>query len=94
MPRPTIEQILAAASEHFGVGVAEMMSEGRCRRMQRVCMWLAARLTHHSLAQIATRLDRDYDNVVLAVRVIDRDLPRDEELAADVAALTRQLAGG
>jgi chromosomal replication initiator protein len=57
-------------------------------------MYLAKTLTPSSLPDIGTQFDRDHTTIMHAVKTIENLLPRDEQLRADVAFLTRRLKEG
>jgi len=95
--RITVDDIQKAASEHFGLKQADLISERRNRsiaRPRQCAMWLAKQLTTRSLPDIGRRFGgRDHTTVLHAIRRIDQLRQEDPQLARDLEALTRKLRG-
>jgi chromosomal replication initiator protein len=95
--RITIDDIQKAASEHFGLKQADLISERRNRsiaRPRQAAMWLAKQLTTRSLPDIGRRFGgRDHTTVLHAVRRIEALRADDPQLVRDLEALTRKLRG-
>jgi len=95
--RITVDDIQKAASEHFGLKQADLISECRTRaiaRPRQAAMWLAKKLTTRSLPDIGRRFGgRDHTTVLHAVRRIDELREKDPQLARDLEVLTRKLRG-
>jgi chromosomal replication initiator protein len=82
---------------HYGLTLIDLKSTRRERRIARprqLAMYLAKTLTPSSLPDIGTQFDRDHTTIMHAVKTIENLLPRDEQLRADVAFLTRRLKEG
>ena len=95
--RITVDDIQKAASEHFGLKQADLISERRNRsiaRPRQAAMWLAKQLTTRSLPDIGRRFGgRDHTTVLHAVRRIEALKADDPVLARDLEALIRKLRG-
>ena len=95
--RITVDDIQKAASEHFGLKQADLISERRNRsiaRPRQAAMWLAKQLTTRSLPDIGRRFGgRDHTTVLHAVRRIEALKAGDPQLARDLETLTRKLRG-
>ena len=95
--RITVDDIQKAASEHFGLKQADLISERRTRsvaRPRQAAMWLAKQLTTRSLPDIGRRFGgRDHTTVIHAVRRIETLRGEDPQLARDLEILTRKLRG-
>jgi chromosomal replication initiator protein len=95
--RITVDEIQKAASEHFGLRQADLISERRNRaiaRPRQAAMWLAKQLTTRSLPDIGRRFGgRDHTTVLHAVRRIEQLRAEDPQLARDLEVLTRKLRG-
>jgi len=75
--RPALDDIIGLVSRHFGLGVEEILSTKRSKSVvlpRQVSMYLAKRLTRHSLDEIGGYFGgRDHTTVVHALsRVADR----------------------
>jgi hypothetical protein len=72
---PSIAAIQAAVCAHYGVGIADLLSERQERRFthpRHVAIWLCRRLTHASLATIGRRFgNRDHSSIYRALRRAD-----------------------
>jgi chromosomal replication initiator protein len=95
--RVTVDDIQKAASEHFGLKQADLISETRTRavaRPRQAAMWLAKQLTTRSLPDIGRRFGgRDHTTVLHAVRRIEELRASDPQLARDLEILVRKLRG-
>ncbi|MEO8813080.1 MAG: chromosomal replication initiator protein DnaA [Caulobacteraceae bacterium] len=95
--RVTVDEIQKAASEHFGLKQADLISERRTRaiaRPRQAAMWLAKQLTTRSLPDIGRRFGgRDHTTVLHAVRRIEELRAADPRLARDLETLMRKLRG-
>jgi chromosomal replication initiator protein len=95
--RVTVDDIQKAASEHFGLKQADLISETRTRavaRPRQAAMWLAKQLTTRSLPDIGRRFGgRDHTTVLHAVRRIEELRASDPQLARDLETLFRKLRG-
>ncbi|MDQ2859691.1 MAG: chromosomal replication initiator protein DnaA [Pseudomonadota bacterium] len=95
--RVTVDEIQKAASEHFGLKQADLISQTRTRavaRPRQAAMWLAKQLTTRSLPDIGRRFGgRDHTTVLHAVRRIEELRAADPQLARDLEVLVRKLRG-
>ena len=95
--RVTVDDIQKAASEHFGLKQADLISQTRTRavaRPRQAAMWLAKQLTTRSLPDIGRRFGgRDHTTVLHAVRRIEELRAADPQLARDLEVLVRKLRG-
>jgi chromosomal replication initiator protein len=75
MSSPTIAAIQAAVCAHFGVGIADLLSDCRGARLvlpRHVAIWLSRRLTRKSYAVIGRAFaGRDHTTIQHAIRRID-----------------------
>lgn len=94
----TIPAIIEAVTRRYGVKAADLQGKRRTRSIatpRQVCMWLARKLTSHSLEEIGGYFGgRDHSTVLHAIRAVD-DLMA-TELAAHylVTDLYKDLNGG
>ncbi len=95
--RITVDDIQKAASEHFGLKQADLISERRNRavaRPRQAAMWLTKQLTTRSLPDIGRRFGgRDHTTVLHAVRRIEQLKAEDPQLTRDLETLIRKLRG-
>lgn len=81
---PTLQAIIAAVTEFYGVRLTDLQSKGRQRSIalpRQVCMYLARRCTRHSLEEIGGFFGgRDHTTVMHAVETIDQRRTSDSEL--------------
>ncbi len=93
----TIQAIVDAVTAHFNVTLAALQSKRRQRSIaepRQVCMFLAREYTRFSLEEIGGYFGgRDHTTVLHAVRAITKRRETDENLAAAVDHIQRQLNG-
>lgn len=92
-----ITDIQQAVCAHYDLTLLDLKSTRRERRIARprqLAMYLAKTLTPYSLPDIGAQFDRDHTTIMHAVKTIEGLLPRDAQLAADAAILTRRLKEG
>ena len=91
--RCTVEEIVAAVAEHFGVTPTAVLARDRRPAValaRKVAMQLARELTDHSLPQLGRGFGgRDHTTVISALRSVENDIAADPELAAIVDSLRR-----
>lgn len=91
------EDIQKAVAAHYGIRISDLLSPRRAREVARprqVAMYLCKALTPHSLPDLGRRFGgRDHTTIIHGVRKIGDLMARDAELARDVEALKRALAG-
>lgn len=95
--RPSVDEVKRAVCDHFNVSVEDLLSPCRtakiCRPRQ-VGYYLAKKLTLKSLPEIGRRFgDRDHTSILSGIRKIDRLIPRDGSLAADVETIESKVRG-
>jgi chromosomal replication initiator protein len=94
---PTVDEVLSATAKSFGVTTGELIARDRrpaVARARKVAIYLARELTGKSLPEIGRRLGgRDHSTILAAVRSLDGDMERDEDLGRTVDNLRRQLGG-
>ncbi|MCP4922836.1 MAG: chromosomal replication initiator protein DnaA [bacterium] len=91
----TVEEIQRKVSEHYNIRTSEMHSSRRVRSLARprqVAMFLAKRLTTHSLPEIGRKFGgRDHTTVMHAVKKIEELCEKDTALEEDINLLIRAL---
>jgi len=91
----SVEDIQRKVSDHYKVGLTELLSSRRARdiaRPRQVAMYLAKRLTTLSLPELGKRFGgRDHTTVLHAVRTIEQLLDTDKGIGEDVRLLERLL---
>ncbi len=94
--RPSIERIVQHVAGHFGVEPAEMSSRRRLRSIlvpRQISMYLARKLTRHSLQQIGASLGgHDHSTVLHACRKIENTIQQDALLSGSVRQLHAELS--
>ena len=92
----TLDNILDAVAEYYGIKVADLKSKRRSRsvaRPRQVAMMLAKELTNHSLPEIGDAFGgRDHTTVLHGIRTIKQLKETTREIAEDLANLTRLLS--
>ena len=95
--RITVDEIQKTVAEHFSLKQADLLSARRTRtvaRPRQIAMYLCKQHTTRSYPDIGRRFGgRDHTTVLHGVRRIEELLPKDEQIARDVEALTRKLRG-
>jgi hypothetical protein len=89
-----IKPVISAVAKFYGVSVGDLVSfrrTGDIVRPRQVAMYLAKRLTNHSLPTIGRVLDRDHTTVLHGCRRIAKLREHDAKLDADIKALTERL---
>jgi len=87
------EAILEEVSRHGGISRDELLRGRRCRRLRQIAVYLAHQLTRRSLPQIGQHFGMGHTNVLFSIRVVERDIAIDLNLARTVAELKRKLGG-
>jgi chromosomal replication initiator protein len=92
----SVNEILEATAQEFGVGLADLKGSSRRRpvaRARHVAMYLAQELTGHTSGEIGKVFgERDRTTVNHAVNQIDAALEHDEVVRSSVNNLRRRLA--
>ena len=95
--RITVDEIQKTVAEHFSLKQADLLSERRTRsvaRPRQIAMYLCKQHTTRSYPDIGRRFGgRDHTTVLHGVRKIEELMPKEEQIARDVEALTRKLRG-
>ena len=96
--RPSLARIVRAASRLHDVQPATVVGPSRSRTVaaaRSLAMYLARRLTDHSLQEIGAACGgRDHSTVLHGVRVCASRITRDPAFATEVETLVGALAGG
>jgi chromosomal replication initiator protein len=98
---PTIQALITAVTEHYGIRTSDLQSQSRHRSIalpRHICMYLARKCTRLSLEEIGGFFGgRDHTTVMHAVKTIEQriaDQRSADQLASnepDFAALVREL---
>ncbi|MEM9065013.1 MAG: chromosomal replication initiator protein DnaA [Planctomycetota bacterium] len=92
---PTVQQIIEHVSGYYSVKPSELLSKRRTRSVaipRQVCMFLARRLTRHSLEEIGVYLgNRDHTTVMHAVKQIETRCKSDADFGRTLEQLERDL---
>jgi chromosomal replication initiator protein len=95
MPFVTVKDIQARVASYYGIRPIEMVSDRRARcfsRPRQVAMYLARNQTKRSLPEIGRRFgDRDHTTVIHAIKVIERLIKEDPDMAQDIETLERAI---
>lgn len=95
--RITVDEIQKTVADHFSLKQADLLSERRTRsvaRPRQIAMYLCKQHTTRSYPDIGRRFGgRDHTTVLHGVRKIEELMPKDDQIARDVEALTRKLRG-
>ena len=93
--QPSMEDILKVVTEHFGVKLTELQSRKRTNAVahpRQVAMFLARRITRHSLEEIGGYFGgRDHSTVLYAVQKIQKRIQQEEAFRAILVELLGQL---
>lgn len=88
---PTIQVIIGMVTDFYGIRLTDLQSKHRQRSItipRQVCMFLARRLTRHSLEEIGGYFGgRDHTTVMHAVRIVETRRGEDPEFDAVVRTL-------
>ncbi|MFO1011292.1 MAG: chromosomal replication initiator protein DnaA [Planctomycetota bacterium] len=94
---PSMEEILAFVTEHFGVKLSELQSKKRTNAVaypRQIAMYLARQITRHSLEEIGGFFGgRDHSTVIYAVDKIGQLVQEDESVRALVDGFMQRLQG-
>lgn len=87
--------IIEVVTRHYDVRLADLQSKKRSQSItmpRQICMYLARRLTRHSLEEIGGHLGgRDHTTVMHACHKIDHAEQNNPQIHATIAELTRQI---
>ncbi len=91
----TIHEVKLATIRHFGLTMAEFISDRRDHKVVRprqIGMALAKSMTARSLPEIGRHFGgRDHTTVLHGIRKIERLALTDEKIAADIEAIRKQV---
>lgn len=94
---PSMQAIIAVVTEFYRIRLADLQSKHRQRSItlpRQVCMFLARKLTRHSLEEIGGFFGgRDHTTVMHALRIIEARRGEDSEFDATVADLESRCRG-
>jgi len=97
-PEVSVEDVQGAVSKHFGINVADIVSQRRERRIilpRQVAMYLSRKVAEASYPSIAEKFGgRDHSTVMHAVKVIEGKRYADANLARSISAIEGQLRAG
>jgi len=93
----SMDEILQAVADHYGVSPASLKSKGRSKEVvlpRQVAMYLIRQITQASLPEIGSFFGgRDHTTVLYATQKIDRLLAEDAELARTIEMFEKRWAG-
>jgi len=93
--QPTMDDVMRVVTAHFNVKLTDLQSRRRTNAIahpRQIGMYLARRITRHSLEEIGGFFGgRDHTTVLHAVRKCERDIKRDERFRALLASFIDQL---
>ncbi len=93
--QPTMDDVMRVVTAHFNVKLTDLQSRRRTNAIahpRQIGMYLARRITRHSLEEIGGFFGgRDHTTVLHAVRKVERDIKRDERFRALLASFIDQL---
>ncbi|MBI1372036.1 MAG: chromosomal replication initiator protein DnaA [Phycisphaera sp.] len=96
-PQLTIQNIIDAVTDFYGVKLADLQSKRRHRSItipRQVCMYLARKRTRYSLEEIGGYFGgRDHTTVMHAIRTTDDRMSEEAEFAREVEQIDRTLTG-
>jgi chromosomal replication initiator protein len=93
--RVSVDNIIRTVAEHYGVPVRDLMGKRRTKSIaypRQVCMFLARRLTSHSLEEIGGYFGgRDHTTVMYAFDKIRRELQEKPDVSQTIEHLITRL---
>jgi len=93
--RVSIDGIIRTVAEHYGVPVRDLMGKRRTKSIaypRQICMFLARKLTSHSLEEIGGYFGgRDHTTVMYAYDKIRRETEQDPDLSQTLERLKAKL---
>jgi len=96
-PQLTIQNIIDAVTEFYGVKLADLQSKRRHRSItipRQICMYLARKRTRYSLEEIGGYFGgRDHTTVMHAIRTTDDRMSKEADFAREVEQIDRTLMG-
>lgn len=93
--RLTVDAIKHIVCRHFGISHNDMMSDRRCRTVQRprmVAMYLAREFTSHSLVALGRFFHRDHTSLLNSMSRAEQFIREQQPIAHDIAYLREVLS--
>ena len=94
--RVSIDGIIRLVAEHYGVRISDLHSKKRTKSIafpRQVCMFLARRLTSHSLEEIGGYFGgRDHTTVMYAFDKIRKQSKKEPALSQTLERLTTEIS--
>ncbi len=95
---PSIHSIVTSVTSYYGVRLADLQSKRRQQSVvlpRQVCMYLARRLTRHSLEEIGGFFGgRDHTTVMHAIKTVTTRREQDDDLNRAINNMEERLASG
>ena len=95
---PTMEGIISVVTEYFGVKLSDLQSKKRTKSIafpRQVAMYLARKITRHSLEEIGGYFGgRDHSTVLYAVDRVQKGIAADAAAGKQIDVLLDRLQGG
>lgn len=95
---PSIHSIVTSVTSYYGVRLADLQSKRRQQSVvlpRQVCMYLARRLTRHSLEEIGGFFGgRDHTTVMHAIKTVTARRDQDSDLDRAISNMEERLASG
>ena len=91
----TFDEIQRAVAEYYDVRMTDMSSKQRPQSValpRQIAMYLARKLTHASLQDIANAFGKTHATVLYAVKAIQNRKDTEEKLRGDIRQITRRLS--
>lgn len=93
----TVEQILKAVSDYYGIKSLDMKSKKRTKEIampRQVAMYISKQLTNCSLNDIGRNFGgKDHATVIYACRQIEGKIARDEDMSRAIGCLINRIKG-
>ncbi|WP_457637948.1 chromosomal replication initiator protein DnaA, partial [Oceanithermus sp.] len=93
----SMDEILQAVADHYGVSAASLKSKGRSKEVvlpRQVAMYLIRQITQASLPEIGSFFGgRDHTTILYATQKIDRLISEDKDLAKVIESFEKRWAG-
>ena len=94
-PPAMIASIQKTVAAYYSISADSMTSRVQCAEVARprqVAMYLAVKLTRHSIAEVGRRFKRDHTTVLHALKAVEKRCQSDDQEAFDVALLRERLS--
>jgi chromosomal replication initiator protein len=94
--RVSVDGIIRSVAEQYGVPVRDLMGKRRTKSIafpRQVCMYLARKLTSHSLEEIGGYFGgRDHTTVMYAFDKIRKEIEKDPDFSQQIERLSNELS--